>query len=73
MGVIDLRCEFADRAHDAEAIRQKGFRELDMDRAIEQLFQRLERKGYPAAEIIDRLQGWGTALAELARADCESA
>ena len=57
----------------SEAIRRKGLRELDMDRAIERLFQRLERKGYPAAEVIDRLRGWGNALAELARDSCESA
>ncbi|MEH2501483.1 hypothetical protein V1290_000294 [Bradyrhizobium sp. AZCC 1578] len=73
MSVIDLRRQFQDRADEAEAIRQKGFRELAIDAAIVRLLERLERKGYSAHEIVDRFQGMANELGELARVGCESA
>ena len=71
--VIDLRRQFEERADEAEAIRRQGARNVEIDKALMRLIDRLDRKGLSAAEIADRLRCWADDIAELALEDPLSA
>ena len=73
MSVIDLRRQFKERADEAEAIRRQGARNVEIDKALMRLVDRLDRKGLSVAEIADRLRCWADDIAELALEDPLSA